>query len=72
MSDEPRQTNQSLLLRIVEDIAEIKGILPTIRDHESRIRDLEKSRYQSAWLISVLTAGLSSSLVYFIVRALGG
>ena len=64
-------SNQALLLRLVEDIAEVKAKLNIVADHEERIRSLEKARYQSAWLISVLTAGLSSALVYFIVRALG-
>jgi hypothetical protein len=72
MSDEIRPpSNQALLLRVVEDIADIKAKLDVVADHEERIRALEKARYQSAWLISVLTAGLSSSLVYLIARALG-
>jgi hypothetical protein len=72
MSDEIKPpSNQALLLRLVEDLAEVKAKLNIVADHEDRIRSLEKARYQSAWLISVLTAGISSSLVYFIVRALG-
>jgi hypothetical protein len=73
MSDELRPpTNQALLLRVVEDIAEIKAKISVVADHEERIRALEKARYQSAWLISVMTAAMSSTLVYFIVRTLGG
>ena len=64
-------TNQALLLRLIEDVADIKAKLSVVSDHEERIRALEKARYQSAWLISILTAGISSGLVYFIVRALG-
>jgi hypothetical protein len=64
-------TNQALLLRLVEDMAEVKANLKVVSDHEERIRALEKARYQSAWLISVLTAGLSSGFVYIIVKALG-
>jgi len=72
MSDDLRPpTNQALLLQLVQDIAEVKAKLNVVADHEERIRALEKARYQSAWLISVLTAGLSSTLVYFIVKALG-
>lgn len=72
MTDEIKPpSNQALLLRLVEDLAEVKAKLNIVADHEERIRSLEKARYQSAWLISILTAGLSSSLVYFIVRALG-
>ena len=73
MSDEIKPpSNQALLLRLVEDIADIKAQLRVVADHEDRIRSLEKARYQSAWLISTLTAGLSSTLVYFIVKAIGG
>lgn len=72
MSDDLKPpTNQALLLQLVQDIAEVKAQLRVVADHEDRIRSLEKARYQSAWLISVLTAGLSSSLVFFIVKALG-
>jgi hypothetical protein len=72
MSDDVKPpSNQALLLQLVQDIAEVKAQLRVVADHEDRIRSLEKARYQSAWLISVLTAGLSSSLVYFIVKALG-
>ena len=72
MTDEVKPpTNQALLLRVVEDIAEIKAQLRVVSDHEVRIRALEKARYQSAWVISVLSAGLSSGLVFLIVRALG-
>ncbi len=72
MSDDVKPpSNQALLLQLVQDIAEVKAQLRVVADHEDRIRSLEKARYQSAGLISVLTAGLSSSLVYFIVKALG-
>ena len=64
-------SNQALLLQLVQDLAEVKAQLRVVSDHEERIRQLEKARYQSAWLISVLTAGLSSSLVFFIAKALG-
>jgi len=72
MSDDLKPpSNQALLLRLIEDVADIKAKLNVVSDHEERIRALEKARYQSAWLISILTAGISSGLVYFIVRALG-
>lgn len=72
MSDEIKPpSNQALLLRVVEDLAEVKAKLNIVADHEDRIRSLEKARYQSAWLISVLTAGLSSAFVFFITKSLG-
>jgi len=72
MSDDIKPpSNQALLLQLVQDIAEVKAKLNVVADHEERIRSLEKARYQSAWLISVLTAGLSSAFVYFIIKTLG-
>lgn len=72
MSDDLKPpSNQALLLRLIEDLAEVKAKLNHLADHEERIRALEKARWQSAWLISTLTAALSSVLVFFIVRALG-
>lgn len=64
-------SNQALLLKLVEDLADVKARLNHLADHEERIRALEKARYQSAWLISVMTAALSSTLVYFIIKSLG-
>ncbi len=73
MSEEPKQpTNQALLVRLVQDMAEVKAQLKVVADHEDRIRELEKARYSSAWITSILSAGLSSGIVYFIIRALGG
>lgn len=66
------QSNQALLVRLVQDMAEVKAQLRVVADHEDRIRELEKARYSSAWITSLLSAGLSSAVVYFIIKLVGG
>jgi hypothetical protein len=69
---EPKQTNAALLLQISGRLAVIESKLEVLADYESRIRELEKARYKSAWLTSVLSSALSAALVYAIVKGIGG
>ena len=76
MSEQPKQpTNQTLLLQIVRDIEILKAnslqILESSRDHESRIRDLEKQMNRNAWIPAVITAVLTSVIVFWISKGLG-
>jgi hypothetical protein len=73
--NEPKQpTNQTLLLQIVRDIEILKvqglQILDASRDHENRIRDLEKQLNRNAWIPSLITAVVTSVLVYLISKGL--
>ena len=73
---EPKQpTNQTLLLQIVRDIEILKAnslqILESSRDHESRIRDLEKQMNRNAWIPAVITAVITSVIVFWISKGLG-
>ena len=74
MSD-PKPSNQSLLLQIVRDIEILKAnsiqILQSSQDHETRIRDLEKSMNRNAWIPAVITAVLTSLIVYAITKGIG-
>jgi len=74
MSEQPKPTNQTLLLQIVRDIEILKiqsiQILDASRDHENRIRDLEKQLNRNAWIPSLITAVVTSVLVYLISRGL--
>jgi hypothetical protein len=68
---EPRPlTNGELLNRIDRKLAVIESKIDQIADHEDRLRQLEKARYQSAWITSIMSSALASGIVYFIVRAL--
>jgi hypothetical protein len=76
LSEQPKQpTNQALLLQIVRDIEILKAnsiqILDASRDHENRIRDLEKQMNRNAWIPAVITAVLTSVIVFWISKGLG-
>jgi len=76
MTEQPKQpTNQALLLQIVRDIEILKAnsiqILDASRDHENRIRDLEKQMNRNAWIPAVITAVLTSVIVFWISKGLG-
>jgi len=75
---EPKPTNTSLLLQIVRDIEILKAnsiqILQASQDHETRIRELEKVNNKNAWvpalLTSLLSAAVTSIVVWFISKGL--
>ena len=76
MSEQPKApTNQTLLLQIVRDIEILKAnsiqILDASRDHENRIRDLEKQMNRNAWIPAIITAVLTSVIVFWISKGLG-
>jgi len=71
--DQPkRPSNQTtLLLQLVQDVADIKAGITSVADHETRIRELEKARWSSAWLTGLLSAGVSSVIVAIIIKSVG-
>jgi hypothetical protein len=69
---ETKPTNQSLLIDITQRLSVIESKLDVVSDHEERIRDLEKARYSSAWLTSILSASLTAGVVALVLKALGG
>jgi integral membrane sensor domain MASE1 len=72
VSEQPKPTNQTLLLQIVRDIEILKAnsiqILQASQDHETRIRDLEKQLNRSAWIPALITAVITSVCVYLITK----
>jgi hypothetical protein len=68
MSDERPTTNQALLIRLESRLAVIESKIDSIADIEDRLRELEKARYQSAWIISVLSSVLTAGVVAMILR----
>jgi len=66
--DTPRATTPTLLADISNRLAVIEARLEIIGDHEARIRDLEKARWQSAWITSTATALGTSALVTIIMK----
>jgi hypothetical protein len=71
---DPKPTNQTLLLQIVRDIEILKQqsiqILRSTQDHEARIRELEKSSNRNAWIPPLITAVVTSVVVYLISKGL--
>lgn len=67
----PTGQDKQLLIQIVQDLAEIKATVKNYADLELRVRDLEKARWSSAWVTGILSASISSGVVFLIVRALG-
>ena len=41
-----------------------------ITDHETRIRDLEKARWQTAWITAASSAALTAFVVYLVNQVL--
>jgi hypothetical protein len=74
MTEPTKPNNQTLLLQIIRDIEILKAnsiqILDASRDHENRIRDLEKQMNRSAWIPALITAILTAVSVYLITRGL--
>jgi len=75
-------SQQTLLLRVVEDLAEIKAEIKADRawrsriegildDHEERPRELEKARWQTAWVTALASAALTAVVVAAINTNLG-
>lgn len=75
MSEAPKPTNQTLLLQIVRDIEILKAnslqILEASRDHENRIRELEKHTNRNAWVPALVTALITSVIVVAFTKGLG-
>jgi len=68
MDEKP--TNSSLLIRIDTRLAVIETKIDQLADHEDRLRELEKARYQSAWITSIVSSALASAIVYMIVKVI--
>lgn len=70
----PKPTNQSLLLQIVRDIEILKAnsiqILQASQDHETRIRELERQSNRNAWIPPLITAVVTSIAVFIISKGL--
>ena len=71
MSEIHKPTAAEMLARIDSRLIVIESKIDTLSDHEDRIRALERHRYQSAWMISMLSAVATASLVAIIVKAIG-
>jgi hypothetical protein len=75
MTEQQKPTNQTLLLQIVRDIEILKAqsmqILESSRDHEARIRELEKQINRNAWIPALVTAVITSVVILVVTKGLG-
>jgi type IV secretory pathway component VirB8 len=72
MNDQPvtqKSTQSQLLWALVQDMAEIKASIKTVQDHEDRIRELEKARWQTAWVTALASASATALVVAVITRS---
>ena len=69
---EPSRPNSSnaLLVQIITDIAEIKATNKGYADLETRVRELEKARWQSAWITAFASASLTALAVILVNQAI--
>lgn len=65
-----KSTQSQLLWALVQDMAEIKATIKMVQDHEDRIRELEKARWQTAWITALASASLTALVVTLVSRAL--
>jgi len=73
MTDQPvtqKSTQSQLLWALVQDMAEIKASIRMVQDHEDRIRELEKARWQTAWITALASAALTALVVALVTRVL--
>jgi hypothetical protein len=70
MSEQPRQNTATILGHIDKRLSVIEARLEILGDHETRIRELEKARYQSAIIISITTAVIVAGIVSVVTGAL--
>ena len=71
MSETPRTTSQqALLIQLVTDMAEVKAGFKMLQDHEERIRELEKARWQTAWITAFASAALTAVAVALVTQVL--
>jgi hypothetical protein len=75
MSEPNKPTNQTLLLQIVRDIEILKAnsiqILESSRDHETRIRELEKQINRNSWIPALITAVITSGVILIVTKGMG-
>lgn len=66
-----KSTQSQLLWALVQDMAEIKATIKMVQDHEDRIRELEKARWQTAWITALASAAATAVVVGLVTTALG-
>ena len=67
MPEQRPSSSNALLVQIVTDLADLKATIRNYSDLELRIRELEKARWQSAWVTALASASLTAVVVAMIL-----
>lgn len=62
------ESTDKYLIQVVRDIAELKTMVQNYADIELRVRELEKARWKSAFVTSIISSALSASVVALVIR----
>lgn len=61
---------EKVLTGILSRLSVIEQRLTSLEDHERRLRELERNRYQSAWIISLVSTLITATLVAVITKGI--
>ena len=62
--------HDAILFQLAQDIAEIKATVKNYADLETRVRELEKARWSSAWVTAFASASMTAVAVIMVNQAL--
>jgi hypothetical protein len=58
--------HDSILFQLAQDIAEIKATVKNYADLETRVRELERARWSSAWVTAFGSAAMTALAVVLV------
>jgi hypothetical protein len=62
--------HDAILFQLAQDIAEIKATVKNYADLETRVRELEKARWSSAWVTAFASASMTAVAVVVVNQSL--
>jgi hypothetical protein len=62
--------HDAILFQLAQDIAEIKATVKNYADLETRVRELEKARWSSAWVTAFASASMTAVAVVLVNQSL--
>lgn len=59
-----------VVTRMEKELITLSSVAKKVDDHETRIRDLEKTVWRSSWITGVVTAVMTSGATAIIIQSL--